>query len=185
MAWYDINKTLSYNCLFNFVIGNRGSGKTYGGKKRAIKQFLEKGHQFIYLRRFKEELDETADSYFNDIILNREFPNATIEYKNGCYFVNDRLAGYAMALTKAKDYKSISYPLVYLILFDEFLSDYENSVSTSGHIYMASRANCMMNLSKAADEMTGGLENLFFLRKIKNNMKLLSRKLTEISKKIF
>ncbi len=71
------------------------------------------------------------------------------------------------------------------ILFDEFLSDYENSVSTSGHIYMASRANCMMNLSKAADEMTGGLENLFFLRKIKNNMKLLSRKLTEISKKIF
>ena len=26
-----------------------------------------------------------------------------------------------MALTKAKDYKSISYPLVYLIIFDEFL----------------------------------------------------------------
>lgn len=121
MAWYDINNTLTYNCLFNFIIGSRGSGKTYGAKKRAIKLFLSKGHQFVYLRRYKEELDETAESYFNDIILNKEFPDAVIEYRNGCYFINDQLAGYAMALTKAKDYKSISYPLVYFIIFDEFL----------------------------------------------------------------
>lgn len=119
--WYDVGETLSYNCLFNIVIGSRGCGKTYALKKRAIKQFLDKGHQFVYLRRYKEELDETAESYFNDIILNAEFPNAKIEYKNGTYFVNDQIAGYAMALTKAKDYKSISYPLVYLIIFDEFL----------------------------------------------------------------
>ena len=150
MAWYDINKTLSYNCLFNFVIGNRGSGKTYGGKKRAIKQFLEKGHQFVYLRRFKEELDETADSYFNDIILNREFPNATIEYKNGCYFVNDQLAGYAMALTKAKDYKSISYPLVYMILFDEFL------IEDNGYTrYLKNEVKQFLNFYMSIDRYRG------------------------------
>lgn len=119
--WYDVGETLSHNCLFNMVIGSRGCGKTYGLKKRAIKQFLDKGYQFVYLRRFQEELDETAESYFNDIILNNEFPTAKIEYKNGTYFVNDQIAGYAMALTKAKSYKSISYPLVYLIIFDEFL----------------------------------------------------------------
>ena len=121
MAWFDIGKTLTYNCLFNFIIGNRGCGKTYGAKKRAIKQFLEKGHQFVYLRRFQEELQETAESYFNDIIVNNEFPDTVIEYNAGQYFVNGQLAGYAMALTKAKDYKSISFPLVYLIIFDEFL----------------------------------------------------------------
>ena len=66
--FYDIFKTLTYNCLFNFIVGSRGTGKTYGAKKLAIKRFLEKGHQFVYLRRFKEELDETAESYFNDII---------------------------------------------------------------------------------------------------------------------
>lgn len=119
--WYDLGHTLTYNCLFNFVIGNRGCGKTYAAKKRAVKQFLDKGYQFVYLRRYKEELDETAESYFNDIILNNEFPDAVIEYRGGQYFINDQLAGYAMALTKAKDYKSISYPLVYLIIFDEFL----------------------------------------------------------------
>ena len=119
--YYDIGETISYNCLFNMIIGSRGCGKTYGAKKRAIKQFLDKGHQFVYLRRYQEELDETAESYFNDIIINGEFPEAKIEYNAGCYYVNDQLAGYAMALTKAKSYKSISFPLVYLIIFDEFL----------------------------------------------------------------
>ena len=119
--WYDIGQTLTYNCLFNFIIGNRGCGKTYAAKKRAVKQFLDKGHQFVYLRRFENELTETQENYFNDIILNNEFPDTTIEYKDGQYLINGELAGYAMALTKAKDYKSISFPLVYLIIFDEFL----------------------------------------------------------------
>lgn len=119
--WYDIGKTLTYNCLFNFVIGSRGCGKTYGAKKQAINNFKKKGHQFIYLRRYQEELDETAPSYFDDVILNGEFPDDVIEYRNGCYYINDQLAGYSMALTKAKSYKSIAFPLVYFIIFDEFL----------------------------------------------------------------
>lgn len=121
MAWYDVGKTLTYNCLFNMVIGNRGSGKSYGLKKRAIKQFLDKGYQFVYLRRYQEEIDETAEQYFDDILLNNEFENVVIEYSGGKYFLNGELFGYAMALTKAKSYKSIAFPLVYLIIFDEFL----------------------------------------------------------------
>ena len=119
--WYDVGQTLSYNCLFNIVIGGRGCGKSYGLKKRAIKQFLDKGYQFVYLRRYKEELDQTCDTYFNDIVVNGEFPDHVIEYKAGAYYVDDQIAGYAMALTKAKDYKSISFPMVYLIIFEEFL----------------------------------------------------------------
>lgn len=156
MAYYDINKTLTYNCLFNFIIGNRGSGKTYGAKKRAVKQFLDKGYQFVYLRRFKEELDETAESYFNDIILNNEFPDAVIEYRNGQYFINDQLAGYAMALTKAKDYKSISYPLVYLIIFDEFLIE-DNGYSR----YLKNEVKQFLNFYMSIDRYRGCI--VFFL----------------------
>lgn len=118
--WYDIGKTLTYNCLFNFVIGSRGCGKTYGAKKRAIK-IGKGGKQFVYLRRYQEEIDETAPSYFDDIILNNEFPDDKIEYKNGNYYLNGNLCGYAMALSKAKSYKSIAFPLVDFIIFDEFL----------------------------------------------------------------
>lgn len=154
--WYDIGKTLTYNCLFNFVIGNRGCGKTYSAKKRAIKLFLEKGHQFVYLRRYKEELDETAESYFNDIILNGEFPDAIIEYKSGQYFVNDQLAGYAMALTKAKDYKSISYPLVYFIIFDEFL------IEDNGYArYLKNEVKQFLNFYMSIDRYRGC--TVFFL----------------------
>lgn len=154
--WYDINQTLSYNCLFNFVIGSRGCGKTYAAKKRAIKLFLEKGHQFIYLRRYNDELEETAESYFNDIILNKEFPNVEIEYKAGFYYINGELAGYAMALTKAKNYKSISYPLVYFIIFDEFL------IEDNGYArYLKNEVKQFLNFYMSIDRYRG--TTVFFL----------------------
>lgn len=121
--YYDVNKTLTYNSFINMVVGNRGCGKTYGLKKKAIKDFLKKGTQFIYLRRYDTELQLVEDNLFNDIILNEEFPNCNIEYKAGCYFVNDEIAGYAMALTKSSYYKSSSFPLVQLIIYDEFIID--------------------------------------------------------------
>jgi hypothetical protein len=121
MSWYDPNKTLTHNALFNLVIGNRSSGKSYGWKKRVIKNFLEKGQQFIYLRRYKDELDKSKESYFDDIILDNVFSGHKITYESDCYFVDEKLCGYAMALTKAKDYKSSAYPLVSLIIFEEFI----------------------------------------------------------------
>ena len=54
--YWDINKSLSYNALFNFIVGNRGAGKTYGSKKYVINRFLKYGEQFVYIRRFKDEL---------------------------------------------------------------------------------------------------------------------------------
>lgn len=154
--WYDIGKTLTYNCLFNFIIGNRGCGKTYGAKKRAIKLFLDKGYQFVYLRRYNDELIETAESYFNDIILNNEFPDVVIEYRAGCYFINDQLAGYSMALTKAKDYKSISYPLVYFIIFDEFL------IEDNGYArYLKNEVKQFLNFYMSIDRYRGCV--VFFL----------------------
>jgi hypothetical protein len=121
VSWYDPNKTLTHNALYNLIIGNRSCGKSYGLKKRVVKNFIEKGQQFIYLRRYKDELDKSKESYFDDIIINNEFPDCKIEFKEDCYFINDQLFGYAMALTKAKDYKSSAYPRVSLIVFEEFI----------------------------------------------------------------
>lgn len=142
--WYDVGQTLTYNCLFNFIIGSRGCGKSYALKKRAVKEFLDKGTQFVYLRRYMEELNETAETYFDDIVVNKEYPNVHIEYKGGAYYINDQLAGYAMALTKAATYKSIAFPLVQLIIFEEFLLEeggynryLKNEVKTFLGFYMS------------------------------------------------
>lgn len=156
MAWFDLGKVLSYNCLFNFIIGARGYGKTYGAKKRVVKLFLEKGYQFVYLRRYQDELEETQESYFDDIIVNNEFPDAIIEYRNGCYFINDKLAGYCMALTKAKNYKSISYPLVYTIIFDEFLIEEDGYAR-----YLKNEVQRFLSLYMSVDRYRG--VTVFFL----------------------
>ena len=155
--WYDLNKTLTYNCLFNIVIGNRGCGKTYASKKRAIKQFLEKGHQFVYLRRYETELDEVKESLFNDIMLNGEFKGHTITYRNGYYFIDDKLFGYCMALTKAHYYKSASFPLVNLIIFDECIIDN----SGSSH-YLKHEVRKFLDLYETIARMRDGVI-VFFL----------------------
>lgn len=144
MAWYDPNKTLTHNALFNIIIGARSCGKSYGLKKRVIKNFKDKGQQFIYLRRYKDELDKSKEGYFDDIILQQEFPEDQITYENDCYFLNGQLMGYAMALTKAKDYKSSSFPLVSTIVFEEFIIEengytryLKNEVETFLGFYMS------------------------------------------------
>ncbi|MDP4120843.1 MAG: phage DNA encapsidation protein [Bacillota bacterium] len=121
--YFDLDKTLTYNCLFNLIIGNRGCGKTYGAKKRAIKNFLKKGEQFIYLRRYDSELELIQENLFNDIQYNEEFKGHKIDYKAGYFYVDEVMAGYSMALTKSHYYKSSSFPRVKLIIFDEFVID--------------------------------------------------------------
>lgn len=118
--YYDLHTLLSYNNLFNFVIGNRGSGKTYGAKKWAIKGFLKDGSQFIYLRRYKTEFDDVK-KFFADI--SEEFPDHTFSVKGKNFIINGEVAGYAIPLSTALTKKSVSYNRVNKIIFDEFVID--------------------------------------------------------------
>ena len=65
MFW-NIQKTLSYNALFNFIVGNRGGGKTYGAKEFVINRFLKHQEQFVYIRRYKKEFSKIK-TFFADI----------------------------------------------------------------------------------------------------------------------
>src|SRR4051794_26662345 len=64
--WYDFGPVLSHNGAWNIIPGARGIGKTFGAKKLAINAFIKRGDQFIYLRRYKEELI-ARDTFFSDI----------------------------------------------------------------------------------------------------------------------
>lgn len=118
--FYNPHELLSHNCLFNFVIGNRGAGKTYSFKRWAIKDFLKTGSQFIYLRRWKTEFDDFKN-FFTDI--SEEFPDVEFEVKGKLLYINGQLAGYGVALSTALTKKSVSYHKVNKIGFDEFVID--------------------------------------------------------------
>lgn len=118
--YWNVNDTLSYNALFNFVVSNRGAGKSYGTKEYAINRFKKNKEQFVYLRRFATELKKCS-TFFNDICA--RFPEDKFEVKGRTFYINDEVAGYAIALSKGKIEKSNSYPDVTTIIFDEFILD--------------------------------------------------------------
>lgn len=122
--WYDSSQILSKNCLFNFIIGGRGIGKTTHFQKRAVKRFLDTGEQFIYLRRYKTELKgNKLQRFFDTLIDINAFPDTKLSVKGNTFLVNDKVAGYAIPLSTSAIVKSDSFPNVGCILFDEFLID--------------------------------------------------------------
>ena len=119
-VYWDIAKPLSYNCLFNFIVGARGVGKSYGCKKWAIKDFLKNGNQFVYVRRYKEELKKIKQ-FFDDIA--PEFPEVKFKVNPPYFYINDEVCGTAVALSTSKIEKSTPFPKVTKIIFDEFILD--------------------------------------------------------------
>lgn len=119
--YYDINTALSYNALFNFVIGNRSSGKSYSIKKAVINKFLKTGQQFVYLRRYLNELKKSDFEYFDDIIQDNVFPDHKIVFDGGIYYLDGEIMGYSVALTQARHFKSAPRPKVWIIIFEEYI----------------------------------------------------------------
>lgn len=121
--YYSYDKVISYNAMLNFIIGERGVGKTYDLTRNLIKIFLKTGKEFVYLRRYKTELKKSVPKFFEAIIKNNEFPEHKLEVKNGNFYIDDKIAGYSIALSTANMLKSTTFANVYNIMFDEFIID--------------------------------------------------------------
>jgi hypothetical protein len=131
LPYYSFDKIMSYNATYMFVVGARGLGKTYGAKKFVIRDALRTDgeNQFIYLRRFTKEL-QGRGTFFADIA--QEFPDYDLrvsgmnaEYApittRGDKKRHWKVMGYFMALSTAQKQKSVAFPKVKTILFDEFI----------------------------------------------------------------
>jgi hypothetical protein len=122
--YYDPNKMLSYDRILNFIIGARGIGKSYSMKVHPIKRFLKHGEQFIYVRRYKPEMKKVTQ-YFNDV--KTEFPTHEFKVKGREFYIDGKLAGWAIVLSAWQSEKSNAYPNVSTIIFDEFIREKDNS----------------------------------------------------------
>lgn len=119
IQFYDPHPLLSYDALWNFILDVRGRGKTFSFAKRIpIDKFLENGEQFIYLRRFKTELMDLP-TYFTDI--EHLYPDHKFEVKGRTFYCDGKVMGFAVNLSTANNKKSVAYPHVTRIIFDEFI----------------------------------------------------------------
>lgn len=124
--FYDITPLLSRQSLLNFVLGERGVGKSYGFKKFVINDYLKRGNEFVYIRRYKDELTIACDSFFEQLTDNGEFEDHTLQVqvskkKVTKFKCDGNVFGYAVPLTTASILKSASFGKVKTIVFDEFL----------------------------------------------------------------
>ena len=130
--WYDYQEVMTYNSMLNFIIGERGVGKSYGMKKYVIKKFIKKRRKFIYLRRYETELNKSIkdDEFFKDIRKDELFKDYDFKIDGDKFYIHfnkkSHVIGYAIPLSKAIIYKSVPFDDVDTIIFDEFLIDNSN-----------------------------------------------------------
>jgi hypothetical protein len=132
--YFTLQKILSYNALLNFIIGERGVGKSYDAKKFVAKRFINKNKQFVYLRRYKTELQKAMkNNKFWEQILNNKDPEMKELMKKHKFSnekdtmrIDGKICGYAIPLSVANILKSSTFDQVDTIIFDEFIIDKGN-----------------------------------------------------------
>lgn len=155
-TWYNWDKISSFNATMHFLVGQRGVGKTYGWKKKAIRAAIRRGEQFMYVRRYKEELKISKETFFDDLVVKGEFPG--FDFRSYGSFAQMAPAstrddkkrpwktiGHFVALSTAANIKSVAYPLVTNIGFDEFIIEKGNVQ------YIANEVHKFLNLYSTVD----------------------------------
>ena len=154
--YYSLTNILKKNAVYNVIIGERSNGKTYSVLKYALKQRIEHGGQVAIVRRWKEDISgRRAADIWKSLIANDEVTKLSngqwtgITYWAGKFYLcnydkegkpiyntdSDTL-GYCFALSDTEHNKSISYPYITTILFDEFLTK---------HVYLQDEFVLFMN----------------------------------------
>ena len=139
--YYSLKKILAEKADYNIIIGERSNGKTYAVLERILKDYIENKKEGAYIRRWKDDIiGKRADTVFNAMcengtvekLTNGEYQ--TIIYSRGAWHLayfdteKNRMKAdknpfcYAFALSDVEHDKSTSYPNVYNIVFDEFLT---------------------------------------------------------------
>lgn len=138
--YYSSDEIRKLKATYSIIFGERSNGKTYDALKHGIDEFFKNGHAFAYVRRWRDEITGTlGGELFNGFIDNGYIEqvsggkwNSVIYKSKKWYFAyveNDEKPvvdsvpfAYAFAVSSADHYKSMSFPAIYTIIFDEFLT---------------------------------------------------------------
>lgn len=125
--YWNPKRTFSYNCLFNYIIGPRGAGKTYGSLSWCLDNLVPRGRQFMYVRRMETELDKLTKMrggrLFNAVSKDPKYAAMNLSAESNILRSGKKIIGYAQNLSAASILKSDAFPDVDLIIFDEFIID--------------------------------------------------------------
>lgn len=154
--FYSLDNIKKTGATYNVIFGERSNGKTYSVLLEGLKEYCLHGGQLAIVRRWKEDITgRRASDIFTALNSNNEVEKLTngkyhgITYfaskfylcnydENGkpVYSLDTDCFAYTFALSETEHNKSISYPNITTILFDEFITK---------HIYLNDEFVLFMN----------------------------------------
>jgi hypothetical protein len=128
-----MQKTLSYNAPITICVGGNSIGKTYSFTHQAVKEFIDSGKEFGWIRRYSTELKIAANSLFDDLVEHNDFPGYIFKTNAERGYIAKKPKGNAkpdwqvcchfFALTKQQTYKGTAYPKIKRLIFDEYIRE--------------------------------------------------------------
>lgn len=128
-------KKLLVDTNYLVLLGERASGKSYASKNLILSECIKNNKEFIYLRRYDlDTKDSLCVNYFGDCpveqLTNGEYTCIDV-WRKGIYLsttdengkvIHGKKVGYCHALSASEHYKSLAFPDVQYILFEELIS---------------------------------------------------------------
>lgn len=135
-GYIDFDYIMKDPNVFKFIIGGRGSGKTYG----AIKWALDNGKTMMFMRRTQTQIDLIRNDAFS--------PFAAVDKNIMVKSINKNLAGlyreengapfgYMCALSTISNIRGFDASEVDLIIYDEFIGEaHERAIRHEGEAFL-------------------------------------------------
>lgn len=140
--YYNLKPILAKEAVYSLIVGERSNGKTYAVLKYGVEKFFKDRSQMAIVRRWQEDITGArANQMFANLIQNGEIAKISKGLYTGIYYYARKfyfcnydengkpvynpdtdLFCFIFALSEMEHDKSISFPLVNTILFDEFIA---------------------------------------------------------------
>ena len=137
-GYLNIRGILSYRCTFNFIVGGRATGKTYG----ALDYVVEDDVRFMLMRRTQAQTDlinKPDFSPFKPVCDDKhiEITTASVSKYNAKFMLDDETIGYTCALSTIANMRGFDASDVKLLIYDEFIPErHERPIKSEGAAFL-------------------------------------------------
>ena len=137
-GYLNIRGILSYRCTFNFIVGGRATGKTYG----ALDYVVEDDVRFMLMRRTQAQTDlinKPEFSPFKPVCNDRhiDITTASVSKYNAKFMLDDETIGYTCALSTIANMRGFDASDVKLLIYDEFIPErHERPIKSEGAAFL-------------------------------------------------
>ena len=133
-GYADIESILSVGVPFIFVIGGRGTGKTYG----ALKYCIEHKTKIMLMRRTQSQADLINKQEFSPFKavasdLAVDISVETVNKYSSAFYLDELCLGYSCALSTVSNLRGFDASDIELLIYDEFIPEkHERTIKNEG-----------------------------------------------------